>query len=145
MLRLLTGILKGLIAGALVGAGAWALGIRSGVLLYVVYGTVGALVGIICGKAPWRQETLWTPVMKAFVGFGIGAGLYYGWTRLLGGFELPMASHLGAPAAPMSTIPYLLGPLIGLFYGTFVEVDDGGDKKEKTSPAAKSSTPAQKA
>ena len=141
MLRLLTGIFKGLASGAAVGAAAWALGIRSGVLLYVVYGAVGALVGVICGKAPWRHETLWTPFLKALVGFGIGAGLYYGWNRLMGGFQLPMAAQLGAPAAPMSSIPYLLGPAIGLVYGAFVEVDDSSDKKAKSAPPA----PAKKA
>jgi hypothetical protein len=34
----------------------------------------------------------------------------------------------------MSHIPYLLGPAIGLLYGAFVEVDDGG---AKSKPAAK--------
>lgn len=129
MLRLLTGIVKGLVAGAAIGVGAWYLGIKSGILLYVVYGLVGALVGVICGKAPWKQETLWTPAIKAVFGFGIGALLYWGWTRLAGNFELPMASHFGAPAMPMAHIPYLLGPVIGLVYGAFVEVDDGGKAK----------------
>jgi hypothetical protein len=136
MLRLTTGVLKGLLAGAAVGVGAYMLGITGGFLLYVVYGAVGALVGLICGKPPWRQETLWTPFLKAAFGFAIGAGLYYGWNRLLGGFQLPLATQLGAPAAPMSHVPYLLGPVIGVIYGAFVEVDDGG-KGAQASPPAK--------
>jgi hypothetical protein len=134
MLRLVTGILKGLLAGAAVGAGAYYLGITSGTLLYVVYGAVGALVGLICGKPPWKQETLWTPAVKAAFGFAIGAAVYYGWNRLLGGFELPMAASLGAPHAPMSQVPYLLGGAIGIVYGAFVEIDDGGKPKNKPLP-----------
>src|SRR2546430_2326618 len=145
MLRLLTGIFKGLVAGAAIGAAAWALGIRSGVLLYVVYGAVGALVGVICGKAPWKHETLWTPFVKALFGFVIGAGLYYGWNRLAGNFELPMASQLGAPAAPKATIPNLLGPLIGLVYRAVVEMDDStGDKKRKADAPAEKKAPTEK-
>src|SRR5262245_33994468 len=136
MLRLVTGIFKGLLAGAAVGVGAWYLGIRSGVLLYVVYGAVGALVGLICGKAPWKQETLWTPALKAAFGFGIGAGLYWLWARFLSGFEMPVAHSLGAPAMPMAQIPYLLGPLIGILYGAFVEVDDGGGAKKAADKPA---------
>src|SRR5262245_46896801 len=97
MLRLFGGIVKGLLVGALVGAVAWITGLRGGVMLYLVYGVVGACVGVICGKPPWRQETLWTPLLKAVVGFAVGAGLYMGWTRWLGGFQLPMATRLGAP------------------------------------------------
>ena len=125
MRRLVSGILKGLVAGAAVGAGAWALGIHEGILLYLVYGVAGALAGLVCGKAPWRHETLWTPAIKAVIGFGVGAGLYYAWVRMVGDLQLPMAAQLGAPAAPMASIPYLLGPLIGLVYGVFVEIDDG--------------------
>ena len=137
MLRLVTGLLKGLLAGVAVGAGAWLLGIRSGFLLYAVYGLVGALVGVVCGKPPWRHETLFTPLLKAIFGFAVGAGLYYGWTRLLGGFQMPFAASFGAPAAPMATIPYLLGPVIGLVYGAFVEVDDGGKREPKDKPPAR--------
>jgi len=137
MLRLVTGIVKGLLAGAAVGIGAWYLGIRSGVLAYVVYGVIGALVGVICGKAPWKQETLWTPALKAMFGFGIGAGLYALWAHFMGGFEMPVAHSLGAPAMPMAQIPYLLGPVIGIVYGAFVEVDDGGGKKPEVKSEKK--------
>jgi hypothetical protein len=129
MVRLLSGIAKGLIVGAAVGAGAYVLGIKDGVLLYAVYGLVGALCGLVCGRPPWRQETLWTSALKAMFGFVVGAGLYYGATRLLGGFQLSIATHFGAPAAPLTQVPYLLGPSIGLLYGAFVEVDDGGPAK----------------
>ena len=130
MLRLVVGIAKGLLAGIAVGVGAWYLGIKGGVLLYVVYGLVGALVGLICGKAPWKQETLWTPALKAAFGFGVGAGLYALWAHFMSGFEMPVAHSLGAPAMPMAQVPYLLGPVIGLLYGAFVEVDDGGASKK---------------
>jgi hypothetical protein len=136
MLRLVVGIVKGLCAGIAVGVGAWYLGIKGGVLLYVVYGLVGALVGLICGKAPWKQETLWTPALKAAFGFGVGAGLYALWAHFMSGFEMPVAHSLGAPAMPMAQVPYLLGPVIGLLYGAFVEVDDGGGAKKPEAPEA---------
>jgi hypothetical protein len=140
MLRLLAGIVKGLIAGAGVGALAYVLGIHGGFMLFLVYGAVGAVVGVICGKPPWRHETLWTPTVKALFGFAVGAGLYYAWHRVAGDFELPMAAKLGAPAAPMANIPYLLGGAIGIVYGAFVEIDDGG----KSGKPGKSAQPAPK-
>jgi hypothetical protein len=130
MLRLVVGIVKGLLAGIAVGIGAWYLGIKGGVLAYIAYGAIGALVGLICGKAPWKQETLWTPALKAAFGFGVGAGLYALWVHFMPTFEMPVAHSLGAPAAPMAQVPYLLGPVIGLLYGAFVEVDDGGGSKK---------------
>jgi hypothetical protein len=134
MIRLVLGILKGLIVGAAVGFGAYSIGIKEGVLLYVVYGAVGALVGIIAGKALWKQETIWTPIVKGLFGFGIGAGLYWVWQRFLPEMHMPMASQLGAPDEPMRNVPYLLGPVIGLIWGALVEIDDGGSGGPKDAP-----------
>jgi len=126
MLRLVLGILKGAIVGAAVGYGAWKVGLGGGPLSFVVYGLVGALVGVICGKPLWRQETLFTPLLKSIFGFAVGVGLFYGARKILGGMHLSLATGLGAPDRPLIEVPFLLGPLIGLVYGAFVEVDDGG-------------------
>jgi hypothetical protein len=138
MLRLVLGVLKGGLVGVAIGAGAWKLGIGGGVIAYIAYGVVGALVGVVCGKALWRQETFWTPLLKGIFGFLIGCGLFWGARRLLGGMHLAFATGLGAPDRPLVEIPYLLGPLIGLVYGAFVEVDDssGAAAKKKESPKA---------
>jgi hypothetical protein len=145
MLRLVLGVLKGAIVGAAVGAGAWKLGLAGGALAFVAYGFVGALVGVVCGKPLWRQETLFTPLLKAIFGFAIGAGLYYGARKVFGGAHLALATGFGAPDRPFIEVPFLVGPLIGLIYGAFVEVDDssatgkgsaGGGKGGVAKPAA---------
>jgi hypothetical protein len=137
MLRVVLGILKGAIVGAAVGAGAWKLGLAGGVLAFVAYGVVGALVGVVCGKPIWRQETLFTPLLKAIFGFAVGAGLYYGARKLFGGTHLAFATGLGAPDRPLVEIPFLIAPLIGLLYGAFVEVDDSsGGKPGVAKPGA---------
>jgi len=136
MLRLVLGILKGAIVGAAVGYGAWKVGLGSaGSLGFVVYGLVGALVGVVCGKPIWRQETLFTPLLKSIVGFGIGAGLFFGARKVLGGMHLGLATGFGAPDRPLVEVPFLLGPLIGLIWGALIEVDDGGGKAPAAKPA----------
>ena len=67
--RALLGLLKGLIVGGGIGYGLIRLGHDQGVLSYLACGLVGLLVGLICGRAPWRAETIWTPVIKMFFGF----------------------------------------------------------------------------
>jgi hypothetical protein len=133
MLRLVLGILKGAVVGAAVGLGAAKIGIGGGTLGYVVSGVVGALVGIVCGKAIWRQETLFTPLLKGLFGFGIGALLYYGAHKLLGGVHLAFATGMGAPDKPLLEVPFLFGPLIGMIWGAFIEVDDSGSGKAKAA------------
>lgn len=139
MLRLVLGILKGAIVGALVGLGAAKIGVGGGILAFVVYGVVGALVGIVCGKALWRQETLFTPLLKGIFGFAIGVGLYYGVRKIFGGTHLAFATGLGAPDRPFVEIPFLVGPLIGLIYGAFVEVDDSSSGKAAVTKTSSSS------
>ncbi|HET6150795.1 MAG TPA: hypothetical protein VFH68_24875 [Polyangia bacterium] len=135
MLRLVLGILKGAIVGAAVGYGAWKAGLAGGAVGFVVYGLVGALVGVICGKPLWRQETLFTPLLKSIFGFAVGVALFYGARKILGGMHLGVATGLGAPDSPFVDVPFLLGPLIGLVYGAFVEVDDGSGGKAAAPPA----------
>ena len=137
MLRLVLGILKGAIVGAAIGYGAWKVGLGGGALGFVVYGLVGALVGVVCGKPLWRQETLFTPLLKSIFGFAIGVGLFYGARKVLGGMHLSLATGLGAPDSPLVDVPFLFGPLVGLVYGAFVELDDGSGSKPAASTPAK--------
>jgi hypothetical protein len=149
MMRLVLGILKGAIVGAVVGAGAWKVGLAGGALAFVVYGIVGALVGVVCGKPLWRQETLFTPLLKGIFGFAIGVGLFYGAHKLFGAAHLALATGFGAPDRPFIEVPFLVGPLIGLIYGAFVEVDDsttgGSSAAGGKGGAAKATPPAPKA
>jgi hypothetical protein len=137
MVRVLLGLLKGGIAGAAVGFAASRVGFGVGAAAWLVYGAVGFLVGIVCGKPPWRQETLWTSIIKGIFGLAVCMGLYWVAQKLFGGVNVPsqLQGPLGvAEGQPLVSVPVLLGPLIGIVYGVFVEVDDGG----KPSAAAKS-------
>jgi hypothetical protein len=129
MVRVLLGIVKGGLIGAAVGFGAAKVGFGGGITAWVVYGVVGFLTGIVCGRALWRQETLVTPLLKGIVGVLIGLGLYWVATKVLGGMTLPLTAALGAPNAPLVQVPQLLAPAIGILYGIFVEIDDGERKK----------------
>jgi ABC-type arginine transport system permease subunit len=126
MLRVVLGLLKGGLIGAAVGFGAFRLGIADGALGFVVYGAVGLLVGLLVGRPPWRQETIWTSILKGVFGLLVAMGLYWGGRKLLGQTHLAFATGLGAPDRPLVDIPFLLGPIIGALYGIFVEVDDTG-------------------
>lgn len=131
MVRVLLGIIKGGLVGALVGFGATKVGFGTGATAWLVYGLVGFLAGIVCGKAIWRHDTLVTPLLKGIFGFLVGLGLYWVASKTLGGVTVgAVATQIGVDAAtPLSAIPLLLGPAIGIVYGIFVEVDDGERKK----------------
>src|SRR5438477_5541978 len=125
MLRVIVGILKGAIIGGGVGYGLVVLGWPSSFFAYVACAAVGAIVGVVAGRAPWRAETIWTPVIKMIVGALIGAGLCFVGFRFLPDPQFHLAGvELGLHSAP------LLAPAVGVLYGIFVEVDDGGGKKE---------------
>jgi len=139
--RVILGLLKGGLIGAAIGAGAFKLGIAGGFLALVVYAVIGGVVGMLCGRPPWRQDTFWTTALKGIFGAVIGGALYWGAGKLLGGAHLSFVTKLGAPAdRPLIDIPLLLGPAIGAVWGLFVEVDDGGSADKVA--AAKSGKPA---
>lgn len=139
--RLLVGLIKGLVIGG--GAGAALLALHlSGILGYVAIALVGATVGLICGKAPWRAETIWTPVLKMVVGLGISLGLFALGRKFLPGEEFMSFNLKGLLPALSGTLALnsapVLAPAIGMLYGAFVEVDDGGDNTPKLEGKAKS-------
>jgi len=122
--RVLLGLLKGVIIGGGIGFGFQYLGSLSqqGFMQYVLYAVIGALVGFIAGKPFWRHETIWTPVIKALFGAAVCVGLYLLVKKPLGD---PKLAFMG-PAATATSLPYLFGAAVGAVYGIFVEVDDGG-------------------
>jgi|1185.fasta_scaffold149815_2 hypothetical protein len=137
MARVFLGILKGGVVGGAVGFAATKVGFGTGAAAWLVYGLVGFLVGIVCGKAIWRQDTLVTPLLKGIFGFLVGLGLYWVAGKTLGGLHLAFVAKLGAPAdEPVSALPVLLAPAIGILYGIFVEVDDGERKRAAAAQAA---------
>jgi hypothetical protein len=135
--RLLLGLLKGGVVGAALGAGAFKLGIAGGVLGTITYAVIGGLVGILCGKPPWRQDTVWTTTLKGIFGAVVGGAIYWGLGKLLPGTHLAFTAKLGAPDRALIDIPLLIGPLVGAIWGAFVELDDGGSSAAKPKPAQK--------
>ena len=143
MLRVILGLVKGLIVGGGVGFGLIKLGLGNyGWAAYLACIVVGAVVGVVCGRAPWKSETIWTPVVKLVVGAIIGAGLCALGRSVLPSFELHTASLLGADV--LTTGGGFLAAAVGVLYGVFVEVDDGGksDAKAEKDKAAKPTEPA---
>ena len=125
--RLILGLLKGVIIGGGLGFGFKYLGSlgEQGFMKYILYAAIGALVGFIAGKPFWRHETIWTPVVKAIVGAGICVGLYALVSKALGD---PKLAFIG-PDVTATSLPYVFGAAVGAVYGIFVEVDDGGKDK----------------
>lgn len=130
MLRALIGLIKGLIVGGGVGYGLLQLGASGAVAAYAGCALVGALVGIVCGRAPWKSETIWTPIVKMIVGGLIGVGLC-----ALGRHVIPDArvAVIGGEELRSGGAP-LLAAAVGVLYGVFVEVDDGKVEKDKEPP-----------
>jgi len=136
MVRVLLGLVKGGMVGAAVGFAASRVGLGAGATAWLVYGVLGFLVGLVCGKPPWRQETVWTSVVKGVIGLAVCMGLFWVSRKVFGGMHVP--AQLAAPfgvteGQALVSVPALLSPLIGIVYGVFVEVDDGG----KSAPAGK--------
>jgi hypothetical protein len=51
-------------------------------------------------------------------------------------FGDPSLSFVG-PGVTLGSLPYALGAAIGVAYGIFVEVDDGGEEKKKKAEQEK--------
>jgi hypothetical protein len=135
--RVILGLLKGGLVGAAVGMGALKLGIAGGVLAVVAYALIGGLTGIVAGRPPWRQETIWTTALKGIFGALVGGGLYWAARKVLGGAHLAAVTRLGLPDRPLVELPALLGPLVGAVWGIFVEIDDSIGAKPAAKSAAK--------
>jgi len=135
MVRVLLGIIKGGVVGAAVGFAATRVGFGTRAAAWLVYGLIGFLVGIVCGKAIWRHDTLVTPLLKGVFGFLLGLGLYWLAGKTLSGIPAPFTTRFFGHDDKIPTIPLLLGPAIGILYGIFVEVDDGERKKAAEASA----------
>jgi hypothetical protein len=124
-MRVVSGLLKGAILGFCVGMLSWRIGM-AGLPAFLDYGIIGALVGILGGRPPWRQETIWTPLLKGIFGVVVGVGLYWVAHKFLYNTRLDLAVKLGAPDKPIVDVPVVLGPMIGALWGILVELDDSG-------------------
>jgi hypothetical protein len=128
-LRILLGILKGALVGGGLGAGLWALdpdGQTLAFLRWPVYGLVGFLTGAVCGKPPWARGSAWVAsILKAVFGFGLAVGLYFLADWLFGLFPFQVLGR-----SP-TMWPFAFGAVLGVIYGVWVELDDGGKADEE--------------
>jgi hypothetical protein len=122
--RFLLGVLKGGVIGAGIGYLATQVGLGAGAVGVVVYGAIGAVVGLLCGRPIWRQDTIWTSILKAVFGFALGVGATFAGRKWLGGVHIPLAFVPGASDHALPDVPLLFGAAIGMIYGVFVELDD---------------------
>lgn len=141
MVRLVLGVVKGSILGAGVGYGAYRLGMGPG-WNFLVYGLVGLVVGMFVGRPLWShlfdaKSTVWTGILKGVFGFGIGVGLWALAAKVSPDPKLTL-SLLEDAEKPLSHWQPVLGALVGLLYGAWVEIDDppvknddGGKGKKK--------------
>lgn len=133
MLRLVLGLVKGVVIGGAVGYGAFAAGL-GGAWNWLTYGLIGALVGLLVGRPLWKhlrdnKSTVWTPILKGAFGYGVAVGLYALVAKVWGGFELSLEPLTAGPRNIID-IPFLLGAVIGGAYGAFVEADDAESAAE---------------
>jgi hypothetical protein len=137
MTKLLVGLVKGIVLGAIVGYGfQWLTVNLVGPDNWVAAGYIGGLVGLFVGRPIWRnildkEATAWVSVIKAVVGFGVGVGLYF----LVNSFlhVTLTTSVLDAYQTKLQNIPVIFGGVVGALYGAFVELDDSLDD-DKTKP-----------
>ncbi len=143
-MRLILGLIKGLIIGGGVGYGALQLfGINATWSHWITYGVVGALVGVLVGKPLWsvladKDSTIVTVILKAVFGYGVGVLIYALVGKLWGGAPALSLEFLGEPGSyRLHDWQPVFGAFVGGLYGAFVEVDDapakleGGDKTKQ--------------
>lgn len=153
ILRLLFGLVKGVIVGGLVGFIFAKIGIIAPGALFAFLGAAisGAAVGLVAGKPIWAPGAKIEAGMKALVGALLGAGLMWAVRRWLGAIPVPF--NLGTLAAPNSSLGELsangtIGGLsltsfaaVAAVLGGFYEADntpDSGDDSAKTESTAAS-------
>jgi hypothetical protein len=111
VMRLVIGLLKGLVIGALVGYGLAAAGLAvpGAAIAYPVAAIVGILVALIAGKPIWAKDARIEVGMKAAAGALLAPGLLWLARRFLG-FEIPF---------DLSTLPGLKAMSSPATFGMF--------------------------
>ncbi len=127
VLALLIGLIKGAAVGAGVGYGAYAANMTGG-LHWLTYGVIGAVVGLVAGKAIWsamldKKSTIWEPVTKAIGGYVFGIIVYAVVAKAWGGFDVTLAEE----SRKVYDWQYIMGGFVGGLYGMLIELDNAVD------------------
>lgn len=136
-MRLVLGLIKGIVIGGAVGFGAFSLDWGSW-SNWVTYGVIGALVGALVGKPIWsvlsdQDSTIWTVVLKAIFGYLVGIGIYALIAKAWGGPDPFEVSFLAEGKRTLYDWQPVFGACVGGLYGAFIEFDDAPGK-EATGP-----------
>lgn len=127
--RLILGLVKGLVIGGALGAavffGLTHLHPLTGIGAYGLYALVGALAGVLAGKAPWIKGAWVEALLKGLFGVAVGAGLYALASRFLG-VDVPALID-GSVAMKLSEHPLLMAPGIATLFAALVELDNTGE------------------
>lgn len=123
-MRLVIGLFKGAILGGALGYAAYHFQLP-GALSWLLYGLVGAMVGFWVGRPFWshladKKSTIWTSILKALFGFGVGVGLWALGAKAVGD---PIIA-LGGESRALTAWQPIFGALVGALYGSWVELDD---------------------
>jgi hypothetical protein len=135
-MRLILGLIKGLVIGGGVGFAAYSLKL-TGSFHWITYGVVGALVGLLVGRPFWshladKNSTVFVALLKGIFGFGVGVGLYALASKVLAGSIEPFAIPGGMfhnETHALHDWQFVLGGAIGAIYGAWVELDDAPAKQ----------------
>lgn len=143
MLRALVGLLKGLVVGIGASVGLLALvregfDVQQGLWPYLLCVGAGAIIGVICGRPPWKVETFWVSVLKCLFGVIVCTVGYAAGHHLLPSLSLFSVSFLSNQPFVLNTA-VVLSPAIGALCGLIIEWDDGG----VSASAAVSKAPSQ--
>jgi len=133
-LRLLLGLLKGIVVGAAVGVGFHFLNPSHSLtfLPWILFGVVGMVVGIVCGAPFWRLDNWVTTLLKGLVGFGIGVGLYA--IGRIDAVNVDLGfSLLGNADTHLTNQWGLFAGVVGVLWGFLLELDESIGAKDKGS------------
>jgi hypothetical protein len=138
--RLLIGIVKGLMVGALLGFGLVKLGaaMPGAVVAYLAAAVAGVVVGLVAGKPIWAKDAKIEAGTKAFVGALLSLGLMAAARQWLT-MEVPIP--LGSLVPDHATLTLggfamtSLATIAGLL-GGFYEADNDASGDEAAAPGA---------
>ena len=133
MKRLLTGLVLGLVVGALFGYGLFRVlpDAMSGVLGYAFAAIVGVVIGLVAGKPIWAKGAGVEAGLKAGIGALLGCGLLLGLRYVP--FHVPALADVPAEQLGRHVIGSLaaISTLLAVFY----ELDNSGGDDDATKHA----------
>lgn len=141
-LRMLVGLLKGLVLGGLVGYGLTAGGLTAGWLAYLAAAVVGMLVALIAGKPIWAEDARIEVGMKAAAGAILAPLAMWGLRSFLtmglpfDPSTLPGLESVSASSATLGTFFVTSLAIIGGVLAGFYDADNQPGKGDKAGASS---------